>query len=60
MGEQRLKERVWLLLVEVGERRGIGRVPVLIFLVFGMPSCSNSTSCSCLGEPRFTWVPIAA
>ncbi|COX02425.1 Uncharacterised protein [Mycobacterium tuberculosis] len=27
-------------------------------LVFGMPSSSNSTTCSCLGEPRLICLPI--
>ncbi len=33
--------------------------PVLVLRVFGSCSSSNSTSCSCLGEPRFTSRPIA-
>ena len=33
--------------------------PVLVARVFGMPSSSKSTSCSCFGEPRFTSWPIS-
>ena len=34
--------------------------PVLVRFVFGMPSSSKSTTCSCLGDPRFTSWPISA
>ena len=34
--------------------------PLLIFFVLGRPSSSNSTVCSCFGEPRFTSRPMTA
>src|ERR1035441_3439072 len=32
----------------------------VIRLVFGRPSSVNSTSCSCLGEPKLNSCPVAA
>ena len=48
-------------LLQVGQgTRHPSSSPVLVVRVFGMPSSSKSTSCSCFGEPRFTSRPISA
>lgn len=59
VGQQVLQERMAGLVEQrSAERRRRWCSRSLVFLVFGMPSSSKSTTCNCFGEPRLICVPI--
>jgi hypothetical protein len=59
MLEQQVQERVRIRILQVGKDRGIRRIARLRLAGLRQLQLSNRTSCSCLGEPRFTSWPIA-
>ena len=55
-----LQERMSGFVEQRLQRVRVGGVSVFVRLVFGISSSSNSTTCSCFGEPRLICLPITA